>query len=501
MQAARNPKRKSLSENSTWQITQTSTQDVPLEFISNDVPQNNTELFNGQCIINVLKTEPSFYEDEKIEEMNSNQFDTSSVQRGGQKNQVEPEYSVAFLTHSSDCSNIPHIGQLVKAEPSHQYQDELKFSLADIVAHFQSSASTQSSHVENSKEPLSRNPDLSRSTKLKKVRKPYSHDHYSNHASAERRTCAGAKPLENDLCDKSFIDSCLLFEHQRNESFRQSRELSAHKRTSSDGNSYSCDQCHKSLRTPRNLSRHNKRTHTGDKPYICTLCSKSFSSSSELVIHKRTHISEKPYRCDQCDKSFSVSGNLVRHKRTQTGEKPYSCDRCNKSFGRSWSLKDHRRTHTAEKPYSCDQCDKSFSTSGSLVVHKRTHTGEKPYSCVQCSKSFSSSGSLVKHKRTHTGEKPYSCDQCNKSFSSRRNLIRHKRTHTAEKPYSCDQCDKSFSTSGSLVVHKRTHTGEKPYSCVQCSKSFSSSGNLVKRLGRNLTVVTSVTSHSAAVET
>ena len=124
----------------------------------------------------LLNTEPSFYEDENMEEMSSNQFDASSVQCGRQKNQVKLEDSVVFPTHGSDCSNEPHICRLVKAEPYHQDQDEEKFSLADLVGHFQSSASTQSSHFEKCKEPLSRNTDLSQNTKTKKVRKPYSHN-------------------------------------------------------------------------------------------------------------------------------------------------------------------------------------------------------------------------------------------------------------------------------------------------------------------------------------
>ena len=47
----------------------------------------------------------------------------------------------------------------------------------------------------------------------------------------------------------------------------------------------------------------------------CNICPRSFKKPSDLVRHIRTHTGEKPYKCEDCGKSFSVGSTLNTHKK------------------------------------------------------------------------------------------------------------------------------------------------------------------------------------------
>ena len=64
------------------------------------------------------------------------------------------------------------------------------------------------------------------------------------------------------------------------------------------------------------------------------MCPRMFTNKSEIAPHERTHTGEKPYACSMCPRMFSKNCHVAPHERTHTGEKPYACSMCPRMFDR-----------------------------------------------------------------------------------------------------------------------------------------------------------------------
>lgn len=74
-------------------------------------------------------------------------------------------------------------------------------------------------------------------------------------------------------------------------------------------------------------------------------------------------------------RAFTVSHALKKHIRIHTGERPYMCTMCDKSFITSYHLSNHFKRHTGDKKFMCDwpECELGFVNISEMKRHRIRH--------------------------------------------------------------------------------------------------------------------------------
>ncbi|XP_013200954.1 zinc finger and BTB domain-containing protein 44 [Amyelois transitella] len=73
-------------------------------------------------------------------------------------------------------------------------------------------------------------------------------------------------------------------------------------------------------------------------------------SSGSVSDSANNDVEGRPHVCDVCDLRFQRSSHLSRHKLTHTGERPFTCGGCGRSFARSDKLRVHTKICEREDP-------------------------------------------------------------------------------------------------------------------------------------------------------
>lgn len=116
--------------------------------------------------------------------------------------------------------------------------------------------------------------------------------------------------------------------------------------------------------------------------YIDDIRKKSSSAAKSVIVNGDKSLI---YECKLCpDKQFTSTNGLIFHYKKHAGLKPYICELCSATFTRQHSLNYHMLIHYNKSRFVCKECGRHFRHPSHFKEHMRRHTGETPFQCSDC---------------------------------------------------------------------------------------------------------------------